>query len=135
MPKFIPVESSNIEAVMYVMNESTRTGALFVQFKGKKPVTYRYEAVPQELVTEFLDADSKGAFLNKSIAPKYVNTKLPENWSMNDDGTVGIVPTAKGEEYDDHGILIQREVKQVHVAKDGTAKVRTQTIRTGNIEL
>lgn len=135
MPKFIPVESSNIEAVMYVMNESTRTGALFVQFKGKKPVTYRYEAVPQELVTEFLDAESKGTFLNKSIAPKFVNTKLPEHWSLNGDGTVGIAPTSAGEDYDDHGILIQRDVKQVIVAPDGTAKVKTQAIRTGNIDL
>lgn len=67
--KWTKVESSNIEAVLFIPGEKSR-GRLFVNFKGDK--YYFYEEVPKTRYKELLDAKSKGKYLNQYIIPNYV---------------------------------------------------------------
>jgi len=69
MSNRIPVASTAIAAIAY-----SPEAALDVEFTSG--ATYRYFAVPAQLVHEFLAADSKGVFFNRRIRPRYPCTKL-----------------------------------------------------------
>ena len=60
------VESSNIRSFGY----SKLKQVLIIEFK------YAYLDVPKEIVTNFIDSDSKGKFLYKFIRPNYTALKL-----------------------------------------------------------
>lgn len=66
--KWVEVESSNLQSVLYVPGEKSR-GRLFVKFKGDK--IYFYEEVPKKIYKAFLEAESKGHYLNEHIKPNY----------------------------------------------------------------
>lgn len=67
--KWVNVESSNLKAVLYIPGEKSR-GRLFVKFnKGDK--VYFYEEVPKKIYKAFLEAESKGHYLNENIKPNY----------------------------------------------------------------
>lgn len=65
----IPVDSTVIAALVY-----SPEAALDIEFTSG--ATYRYFAVPAQLVHEFLAAASKGGFFNRRIRPCYPCTKL-----------------------------------------------------------
>ena len=65
----ISVDSTVIAAVAY-----SPDAVLDIEFTSG--ATYRYFAVPGQLVLEFLSADSKGGFFNRRIRPCYPCTKL-----------------------------------------------------------
>lgn len=65
----ILINSSVIAAIAY-----SDEAALDVEFSSG--ATYRYFAVPEQLVHDFLAAGSKGAFFNRRIRPCYPCTKL-----------------------------------------------------------
>lgn len=69
MSNRIPVASTVIAAVAYSAEAS-----LDVEFTSG--TTYRYFAVPAQLVHEFLSAESKGVFFNRRIRPCYPCMKL-----------------------------------------------------------
>lgn len=57
------VKSSNIKAIDYEKND------LLVEYlSGTK---YRYKNVPKELYEEFINAESKGRFMNSNIKGKF----------------------------------------------------------------
>ncbi|MCG2658654.1 MAG: KTSC domain-containing protein [Kiritimatiellae bacterium] len=62
---FVPVESSNVAAVAY----DDKTHTLYVALK--RGLRYFYQAVPQTVYTELLNAQSKGKYLNKEIIGRY----------------------------------------------------------------
>lgn len=64
------VDSSNIAAI----GISEEVGELHVQFKSG--AVYVYHDVPADTAQEFLDADSKGKFLNERIKGVYEASKL-----------------------------------------------------------
>nr|DAK38243.1 MAG TPA: KTSC domain [Caudoviricetes sp.] len=64
------VESSNIRSFGY----SILKKALIIEFKDLSK--YAYLDVPKEIVTNFIDSDSKGKFLYKFIRPSYTALKL-----------------------------------------------------------
>lgn len=64
------VESSNIRSFGY----SKLKQALIIEFKDLSK--YAYLDVPKELVSNFIDSDSKGKFLYKFIRPSYTALKL-----------------------------------------------------------
>lgn len=64
----IPVTSTAIASVSYSPD------ALDVEFTSGS--TYRYFAVPEHLVHEFLSAESKGVFFNRHIRPCYHHARL-----------------------------------------------------------
>ena len=57
------VVSSNINKVGYDNN------TLYVQYKSG--VTYKYKNFPQNLYESFLEAESKGKFMNSEVKGKY----------------------------------------------------------------
>lgn len=65
----IPVSSTAIAAVAY-----SAEAALDIEFASG--ARYRYFAVPEQLFHEFLASDSKGAFFNQRIKPRYPCTKI-----------------------------------------------------------
>lgn len=67
--KWENVESSNIKQVLYIPGEKSR-GRLFIKFKGDK--IYFYEEVPKKVYKAFMNAESKGHFLNENIKLSYV---------------------------------------------------------------
>ncbi len=71
MPEMIFVDSSNIEAIGY----DTGTLELHVRFL-KSGETYVYYAVEEWRHQEFMQADSKGVYLNVNIKPHYQSAKL-----------------------------------------------------------
>lgn len=71
MPEMQFVDSSNIEAIGYESN----TQELHVRFL-KSGETYVYYAVEEFVFQEFMQADSKGTFLNARIKPHYQWGKL-----------------------------------------------------------
>lgn len=66
--KWVNVESSNLKAVLYVPGEKSR-GRLFIKFKGDK--IYFYEEVPKKIYKAFIEAASKGHYLNEYIKPNH----------------------------------------------------------------
>jgi hypothetical protein len=68
--KKIEVSSSNIASLSY--NEESKE--LTVEFKNGSE--YMYNHVPLKIFEDFLDADSKGKFLNAEIKGNYPFTKL-----------------------------------------------------------
>lgn len=66
MPDMQYVDSSNIEAIGY---DSTNQH-LHVRFL-KSGITYIYYGVEDWVFQEFIDAGSKGVFLNERIKPNY----------------------------------------------------------------
>lgn len=68
------VESSNIVSIGYENHEDDMKAELHVQFKSG--AEYVYHDVPQDMVQEFLNADSKGKFLNERIKGLYEFHKL-----------------------------------------------------------
>lgn len=64
------VESSNIRSFGY----SKLKQALIIEFKDLSK--YAYLDVPKEIVSNFIDSDSKGKFLYKFIRPSYTVLKL-----------------------------------------------------------
>ena len=71
LPRLLPVESSNIDAVAY----DAATRRLYVRFLASG-ATYVYFEVPKAVFEEFLDADSKGRFLNAQIRDAYEYRRL-----------------------------------------------------------
>lgn len=71
MPEMILVDSSNIEAIGYDADSQE----LHVRFV-KSGETYAYYSVEDWVFQEFLQADSKGVFLNARIKPNYECGKL-----------------------------------------------------------
>ena len=71
MPEMIFVDSRNIEAIGYDVG----TLELHVRFL-KSGETYVYYAVEEWRFQEFLQADSKGAYLNANIKPNYQYSKM-----------------------------------------------------------
>lgn len=69
MPEMIYVDSSNIEAIGY--DDTNRD--LHVQFRTG--TCYIYHGVPSEVYQSFLDAPSKGSFLNRELKAVYQFTK------------------------------------------------------------
>jgi KTSC domain-containing protein len=65
MPKLMPVESGAIAAMGY----DTGAQELYVRFAGGG--TYAYSGVPEMVYRILLNADSKGAYLNKVVKPRY----------------------------------------------------------------
>ena len=65
----ILVDSTAIAAVAY-----SPDAALDIEFTSG--ASYRYFAVPEQLVHEFLSAESKGVFFNRRIRPCYQHAKL-----------------------------------------------------------
>lgn len=65
------VDSSNVEAIGY----DSDSQELHVQFL-KSGDTYVYYNVDEYVFQEFLQADSKGSYLNTNIKPRYRYTKL-----------------------------------------------------------
>lgn len=70
MPEMQFVESSNVEAIGY----DPGTQELYVRFL-KSGLTYIYYGVDEWVFQEFLQADSKGIFLNERIKPSYQYAK------------------------------------------------------------
>ena len=66
MPEMQYVDSSNVEAIGY----DAATQQLHVRFL-KSGLTYIYYDVEAWVFEEFLQADSKGIFLNSRIKPNY----------------------------------------------------------------
>lgn len=67
---WVPVQSSNLEAVWY----DAEGGMLKVKFlaKGKQPSrTYGYSGVPMQVYLDLLDAPSKGKYHAKHIKFNY----------------------------------------------------------------
>lgn len=64
------VESSNIRSFGY----SKLKQALIIEFKDLSK--YAYLDVPKEIVSNFIESDSKGKFLYKFIRPSYTALKL-----------------------------------------------------------
>ena len=64
-PKMIFVDSSNIEAIGHDPDQRE----LYVQFQNGR--TYVYADVSVQTYEEFLQADSKGSYLNREIKPNY----------------------------------------------------------------
>ena len=71
MPEMNFVDSSNIEAIGY----DAETLELHVRFL-KSGETYVYYAVEEWRYQEFMQADSKGGYLNANIKPYYQCAKL-----------------------------------------------------------
>lgn len=69
MLEMIFVDSSNIEAVGY----DDDSQELHVQFLGGG--CYVYHQVPRQIFDEFINAPSKGSFLNREIKNVYQFTK------------------------------------------------------------
>ena len=67
--EWIEVESSNIAAIGYEGNDKNLKTELHVQFENNSE--YVYKDVPADIVQEFLDADSKGKYLNQNIILVY----------------------------------------------------------------
>jgi hypothetical protein len=65
----VPVASTAIASVAY-----SPDATLDVEFTSG--ATYRYFAVPEQLVHEFLSAESKGVFFNRRIRPCYQHARL-----------------------------------------------------------
>jgi len=70
MPEMHYVDSTNVEAIGY----DSDTQQLHVQFL--KSGTYIYYDVEEWVFGEFMQADSKGTYLNTSIKPSYQCAKL-----------------------------------------------------------
>jgi hypothetical protein len=71
MPEMHFVESSNVEAIGY----DPAAQQLHVRFL-KSGLTYVYYDVEEWVFQEFLQADSKGIFLNERVKPGYQFGKL-----------------------------------------------------------
>ena len=69
----VKVVSSNIARVGY----EAVSKVLFVKFTNGS--VYQYVNVPTEKFYEFLNAESKGKFLNESIRDEFVASKLVED--------------------------------------------------------
>ena len=70
MVEWTEVESSNIAAI------GSEVGKLDLYVRFNSGSEYVYHDVPEEVVQDFLDADSKGKFLNERIKGKYQYEKV-----------------------------------------------------------
>jgi hypothetical protein len=68
--KRIPVKSSSLASVGYDPEFST----LEVEFRNTR--SYQYFAVPTQVFEKFIAAESKGAFFNRHIKPRFPSTKV-----------------------------------------------------------
>lgn len=68
--EFTSVESTNIDGVHY----DDQAAAFTVKFKNGG--VYRYEGVSAPIYQEFMDAESKGKYLNSTIKGNFPSTKL-----------------------------------------------------------
>jgi hypothetical protein len=59
------VDSTGVEAIGF----DSAARELWVQFKDGK--TYVYSDVPEEVHTEFMQADSKGSYFNRVVKPNH----------------------------------------------------------------
>ncbi|MFZ5780112.1 MAG: KTSC domain-containing protein [Pseudomonadota bacterium] len=71
MPEMVFVDSSNIEAIGY----DATAQELHVRFL-RSGETYVYYAVEEWVFQEFIQADSKGTYLNTNIKGRYHYGKL-----------------------------------------------------------
>ena len=63
--KYIPVKSSTVEAIGYDYDNSN----LHVQFVNGRE--YIYGNVPCQVYAKFLEADSKGRYLNEAVVGRF----------------------------------------------------------------
>jgi len=68
IPQFKKVESSNIYAIGYDGKD------LYVRFM--RSGMYKYNDVPKDVVTDLMDADSKGKFFNMNIKGSFEFEKV-----------------------------------------------------------
>ena len=66
--EMVQVDSKPVEAVGFA------AGELYVKFRGGR--TYVYQAVPERLHQQLMNADSIGSFLNLEIKPYYACREL-----------------------------------------------------------
>lgn len=64
-PEMTFIDSTNIEAIGWDMEARE----LYVQFRSGR--TYIYSDVSAETYQEFMQADSKGSYLNREIKPHF----------------------------------------------------------------
>lgn len=69
---FIPVTSSNIQGYYYL----AKIKRLLITFTSGD--TYSYDDIEQSLVTDFINAPSKGTFFSSSIRNKFSFLKVDE---------------------------------------------------------
>lgn len=72
MADWVYVDSSNIEAVRYLSEANPRE----LQVRFLNGSTYSYSDVPEEIYEEFLNAPSKGSYLNRMIKGVYNYQKI-----------------------------------------------------------
>lgn len=60
-----PVESSNIEGYAVVVNTDNKDLTLYIKFKSG--AFYLYRNVPESVLVEFVDAESKGKYFAQHI--------------------------------------------------------------------
>jgi hypothetical protein len=68
--KRFPVKSSSLAAVGYDPEFST----LEVEFRNSR--SYRYFVVPTQVFEKLMAAESKGAFLNRHIKPRFPSSRV-----------------------------------------------------------
>lgn len=73
-PEWVPVESSNFDAVRWTRSSEGADGELQVRFKSG--VAWAYAAVPESLWVQLQAADSKGSFFARNIKPRFEGRKL-----------------------------------------------------------
>ena len=70
------VEVIEDSAVIAQVGYSRTSNELYVEFKNGS--VYTYIEVPESVYIEFLNADSRGNYLNTEIVPEYFSFKLDE---------------------------------------------------------
>lgn len=66
------VESSLLSSIEYLSNQT-------LELTFRSGVTYRYFAVPQAVVAEFIAAESKGAYFNRHVRDRFPYQRLSKS--------------------------------------------------------
>ena len=67
---WIPVDSSNIDAIAFLPAEEAPEGTLYIRFKRNMSV-FRYEKVPANTFDRMKEADSVGKFFHAHIRGRF----------------------------------------------------------------
>lgn len=76
---WVTVKSSNILEVSFEENKILNNGFIpldLLDVKFKSGAIYRYIGVTKKVYVEFLEAESKGTYLNKEIVGRYQTVQL-----------------------------------------------------------
>lgn len=106
--RMIPVHSTNIGGYIYL-------GGTHLVIAFTSGAYYRYDNVPQQVVEDFVSAQSKGKFLNQHIKPAYDSASLSEQdlealLQTCPETKVGSQPTPKKQTYtrEDVALFLER---------------------------